>query len=229
MTKVDYYLMNKQTNKENYQPKIKLSYLLECRTRLSNQKPFDYTTLCGKIIGQIVGDYLFDHRAVAKEMFNSAVGKREVRFDKYQVGHVIYGVKYCSVTQPFHMVYRTLVIVIIFMMGTKYDCNDSSRNHSHVNPGPIPKLQSYLVPIIKIIAIISGPPLYTFSVIGYFQHDRILHISITEFSRRAGTGREPGRQFSNMTENAGIGREPGPASRRTLLQTSSKTDFESNF
>ena len=82
MTEVDDYLMNK----ENYKPKIKLPYLLECTTRLSNQKPSDYTTLCGKIIGQIVGDYLFDHRAVAKEMFNSAVGKREARFDQFQVG-----------------------------------------------------------------------------------------------------------------------------------------------
>ena len=73
-------------NKDNYQPKIKLPYLLECTSRLSYQKPSDYTTLCGKIIGQIVGDYLFDHRAVAKEMFNSAVGKRESRFDQNQVG-----------------------------------------------------------------------------------------------------------------------------------------------
>ena len=72
--------------KENYQPRIKLPYLLECTSRLSNQKPSDYKTLCGKIIGQIVGDYLFDHRAVAKEMFYSAVGKREARFDQYQVG-----------------------------------------------------------------------------------------------------------------------------------------------
>ena len=60
--------------------------MLECTSRLSYQKPSDYTTLCGKIIGQIVGDYLFDHRAVAKEMFNSAVGKREARFDQNQVG-----------------------------------------------------------------------------------------------------------------------------------------------
>ena len=93
MTEVDDYLMNK----ENYQPKIKLPYLLECTTRLSNQKPSDYTTLCGKIIGQIVGDYLFDHRAVAKEMFNSAVGKREARFDQYQVGHVKHGVYKCCI------------------------------------------------------------------------------------------------------------------------------------
>ena len=54
-------------------------------SRLSYQKPSDYITLSGKIIGQIVGDYLFDHRAVAKEMFNSAVGKRESRFDQNQV------------------------------------------------------------------------------------------------------------------------------------------------
>ena len=47
-------------------------------------KPSDYTT--GKIIGRIVGDYLFDHRAVAKEMFNSIVRKRESRFYQNQVG-----------------------------------------------------------------------------------------------------------------------------------------------
>ena len=70
MTEADGYLMNR----ENYQPKIKLPYMLECTSRLSYQKPSDYTTLCGKIIGQIVGDYRFDHGAVAKEIFNSAVG-----------------------------------------------------------------------------------------------------------------------------------------------------------
>ena len=86
MTDVDDYLMNK----ENYQPKIKLSYLLECTSRLSHQKPSDYTTLCGKIIGQIVGDYLFDHQAVAKEMFNSAVGKIESCFDENQAVEAIH-------------------------------------------------------------------------------------------------------------------------------------------
>ena len=37
MTKVDDYLMNK----ENYQPEIKLPYMLECTSRLSYQKPSD--------------------------------------------------------------------------------------------------------------------------------------------------------------------------------------------
>ena len=40
MTEADGYLMNR----ENYQPKIKLPYMLECTSRLSYQNPSDYTT-----------------------------------------------------------------------------------------------------------------------------------------------------------------------------------------